>query len=688
MNRQRPDDRQGHDRALELAATAVDFDLTSADARELEAHLATCSTCVRRVAALRADARMLSRPLTMLPSSRVDAAVHAALAPRAVRPRRVLIMAAAVLLLVALLGTLAAGASLLRDRQTLPTTVVPNPSMPVAIATPVPDATPLVVGEKWGTLDFPAYTPGALIEAAMFTGTDLIGVGRGGCVPDLNDPTDCYGSAWIAADGEGWSRVPDQAGLGVGLTVVTSGPPKGIFDVAMGPAGIIAIGHQYGGIGPGIWHSPDGRTWQRVELGFNGVDAHFAAIAASPLGYVIVGREVDSGVRAARAAAWASKDGVTWTRAADAPGMDVGPCLDTGEEPACGGMLGIAASGQGFVAVGQARSGAGVQSRPAAWTSTDGSSWTRSDGGLDFDGLLSGVTPGGAGFVAIGTVCPATCTDVAPGVAATSPDGSNWTFSPVAGATQLRGVASIGDGDQVFALGTPSDVPGLQLWRSHDGLAWQSLPGLPSISDAVAFGAADIAAADDRLAVVGWAEVSAAEGFRNFAYVSTQAGSSATPTDGPSPTPIVAALPVPKCPAPQLQVIPPVVSVSAGNGQVVAATLGSYTTVTCTTTGTVDAVPQGPLSEPSLAAYPGDVIRMSVPAGWRFVRWEGSHRPIRGEGGGPWQPVLLPAAAGSIDLPEPLLFDEIVSLNVVLISDDERAVIELGLTFAVNRAVS
>ncbi len=685
MNRQRPNDRQGHDRVLELAATAVDFDLTSAESRELETHLATCSACVRRVAAVRADARMLSRPLTLLPSSRVDAAVHAALAPPVVRPRRVLIMVAAVLLLVALLGTLAAGASLLRDRQTLPTTVVPNPSAPVAIATPVPDATPLVVGETWGTLDFPAYTPGALIEAAMFTGTDLVGVGRGGCVPDLNDPAECYGSAWIAADGEGWSRVPDQAGLGVGLTVVTIGPPKGIFDVAMGPAGIIAIGHQYGGIGPGIWRSQDGRTWQRVELGFNGADAHFAAIAASPLGYVIVGREVDFGLRAARAAAWASIDGVTWTRAADAAGMDVGPCLDTGEEPDCGGMLGIAASGQGFVAVGQGRSGAGEQSHPAAWTSTDGFSWTRSDAGLDFDGLLSGVTPGGAGFVAIGTMCPASCLDVA-GVAATSPDGSIWTFSSVAGATHLRGVASIGDGDQVFALGTPSEGPGLELWRSHDGVAWQPLPDLPSIPGAVAYGAADIAAADDRLVVVGWAEVSTADGLQNFAYVSPLAASSATPTDGPSPTPIGAALPIPRCPAPQRQVIPPVVSVSAGDSQVVAATLGSYTTSTCTTTGTVDAVPREP--ESSLAVYPGDTLTMTLPEGWRFVRWEGSHRPIRGEGGGRWRPVSLAAAARSIDLPGPVLFDETVSLTTVLVSDDERAVIELSLEFVVNRAVS
>ena len=150
----------------------------------------------------------------------------------------------------------------------------------------------------------------------------------------------------------------------------------------------------------------------------------------------------------------------------------------------------------------------------------------------------------------------------------------------------------------------------------------------------------------------------------------------------------VADLPTPKCPAPPQQVVPPVVLATSGNGQKVAATPGSYTTMTCTTTGTADVVAKPP--KESLAAYPGDTISFTVPVGWRFVRWEGSHTPLHGTGtGGVWLPTVLPDPSSSIELPDsPLLQDEIVSLTVVLVSDDGRAIIELGLQLEVNRNVS
>jgi len=154
------------------------------------------------------------------------------------------------------------------------------------------------------------------------------------------------------------------------------------------------------------------------------------------------------------------------------------------------------------------------------------------------------------------------------------------------------------------------------------------------------------------------------------------------------PSAPVAGLPTPKCPAPPQQITPPVVSASSGNGQVVAATPGSYTTMTCSTTGTADVVPK-PAKE-SLAAYPGNAIRFTVPIGWRFVHWEGSHKPLHGTGtAGAWPPMDLPDASRSIELPsDPFLQDEMASLTVVLVSDDGRAVIELGLQLEVNRNVS
>ncbi len=547
MNAPDLQDRQLHERSLELAAMAVDFDLTDAETADLHAHLSTCSACTRRAASMRTDASRLSAPMTLLPSSRVDAAIYAEIARRRQRPERlVLVVAAALLLLAALLGAAAVGAYLVRTQQTLPTTVVPTPTDPPALVSPGPDASPAIVGETWETIDFPQESNGRLIEAVTFSGTDLVGVGRGACLPDSNAPTNCYGAAWTAAPGQPWIGAPDQPGLEVGLTFPISGPAKGIFDVAAGPAGLVAIGYDYDpprcGIapcssGPGVWRSPDGRTWERatIDLGGGIIDAFnlpIAAIAAGPQGYVMVGYQEtlnrDGSIGPAHAAAWTSGDGTTWTRAKDSADMDVGPCFDTGEAPACGGMRAVTATGSGFVAVGQAHTGSAPdQVRPAAWTSPDGLIWTRSDAGLDFDGHLSGVTLGGVGVVAVGTICQPTCFDLAPGVAATSRDGATWTFSPMAGATELRGVANLGDGGQVFALGSsgladapPAPPAELQLWRSADGVAWQLVTGLPAIPDAAGYGGADIAAGDDRLIVAGWAEVYASDGARNFAYVS------------------------------------------------------------------------------------------------------------------------------------------------------------------------
>lgn len=41
------EDRHAHDQAVELAARAIDFQLTDAQASALDAHLATCPVCSR-----------------------------------------------------------------------------------------------------------------------------------------------------------------------------------------------------------------------------------------------------------------------------------------------------------------------------------------------------------------------------------------------------------------------------------------------------------------------------------------------------------------------------------------------------------------------------------------------------------------------------------------------------------------
>ena len=136
--------RHDHERGLELAATALDFELSRPEAAELEIHLTGCPTCARRAAAMRTDGMALGRPMSLLPSARVDTAIHAEIAGRRSRPQRLVLVAAAALFLLALLGATAVGAYLLRSWQTLPITVAPQPTDRVAIANPRPDASPIV----------------------------------------------------------------------------------------------------------------------------------------------------------------------------------------------------------------------------------------------------------------------------------------------------------------------------------------------------------------------------------------------------------------------------------------------------------------------------------------------------------------------------------------------------------------
>jgi hypothetical protein len=453
----------------------------------------------------------------------VDDAIHAEIARRQPRPGRLLLVAAATLLVLALLGAAAIGAYLLRTVPSLPTTLVPPVTDPVAIVSPRPDAPPVAIGETWGTIEFPAGGAGS-IEAVAFSGPDIVGVGGGACVPVGEAPSQCYSAAWTARAGQGWVGVPDQPGLEVGPAIATSDPQAGMFDAAAGPSGTIAIGYADDG-NPRVWRSMDGRTWQRAELdaGSSTVQFRLEAIETSPTGFVIVGRAVDVDTSRARAAAWTSPDGVTWTRAADTADMDVGSCFEESGGPSCGGMTGVVAAPSGFVAVGSdhARAVGTEPGRPAAWTSPDGLTWTQANAGLDFVGALSDVEVGASGLVAVGSICPPDChSPLAGAVAATSADGSTWRFNKVDGAVGGQQLASVGG--QVFALGVlnrdTEPFAELELWRSADGVAWQRVTTMPPTADA--HGGADIEAAEGHLIIAGWQSVTGVDGVRNFAYVS------------------------------------------------------------------------------------------------------------------------------------------------------------------------
>ncbi len=128
-------ERRLHDRAIELAARAIDLPLDAAEREELERHLATCAVCARGVTTMRHHAAALAATFAPLPPRRVDDAVLAAISARTARTQRTLVLvAAAALLLVALLGIAAAGSFIVRNWPKPPEVVVP----PAEVIAPTP----------------------------------------------------------------------------------------------------------------------------------------------------------------------------------------------------------------------------------------------------------------------------------------------------------------------------------------------------------------------------------------------------------------------------------------------------------------------------------------------------------------------------------------------------------------------
>jgi hypothetical protein len=198
--------RQVHERGLELAAMAVDFELTRAETAELEAHLAGCPSCTRRAAALRGDAVALGRPLVLLPSARVDAAIAAEIAGRRAGPQRLVLVAAAAMLALALLGAAAVGAYLLRNVTTPPITEV-TPVTPPAVASPRPDASAVAspsAGPSQTVPDAAAIDPVVMLRVNFTTDTG------GARYPSMT----VYRDGTVVSQGGAMTRLtPDGMGL-------------------------------------------------------------------------------------------------------------------------------------------------------------------------------------------------------------------------------------------------------------------------------------------------------------------------------------------------------------------------------------------------------------------------------------------------------------------------------------------
>ncbi len=232
-----------------------------------------------------------------------------------------------------------------------------------------------------------------------------------------------------------------------------------------------------------VWGSEDGLAWEQVAFlgGFTTREGP-GSLDHGEGGYLA------GGSVGGEAAVWFSADGVDWTQVALGPG----------------GVLDVAATTGGFVAVGSSQwpmSAPAALGRAMVWTSADGLQWQAADlGQLPVFSWFGTVDVLGDRVVAVGFASDQEGPLDNRPVAAVSDVGGPWrTVEPYGlGAQQLEATGLFSGG--VAALEGPDQL----LWTSPDGEIWESgsLGGLTIHSTGI-FMPAAVAAQGGRLVVAG-----------------------------------------------------------------------------------------------------------------------------------------------------------------------------------------
>ena len=454
-----------HQRFRELAATSLDFELTSSESATLAGHLATCPACRHFAAALGADKdafRLLPRRDA---PTRVADAVMSGQRPSA-RWRPLVLLAAAIGLVGAMTaGTLLVGGALeamqpiTKPQPALVVTSSPRPS--VEITSPLITSAPAAPALDWQRVaDQPDFhAPHGVMEAVVDAGPLLVAVGDG-CA---SGETSCHAAVWTSVDGSTWARVPDGPVFDVGA--YTSTRRGEMTDIIVGGPGVIAVGRSHGPTDRRavVWTSTDGLSWTRVPYGEAFVRGTMEAVTAGGPGYVAVGGEVVG--THGRAAVWTSSDGSTWNLIPDDPTFDVGGAGTFNDGRNHGGMVDVIAAGPGLVAVGSVCAEQGGACRAAVWTSVDGARWSRVPDAPVFDGNMYAVARWAGGLVAVG--------DDGTGRhmrAWTSTDGLEWRASgPITGFE--GGFTAVAPTAGGLVAAAASSV-GTTIYSSTDGSSW------------------------------------------------------------------------------------------------------------------------------------------------------------------------------------------------------------------------
>lgn len=181
------------------------------------------------------------------------------------------------------------------------------------------------------------------------------------------------GAIWVSEDGLVWERVSDDQALfgGDGNQIMHS--------VVQTPGLVVVVGESAGHAA--VWVSSDGVLWERAEIIDESTDAGIEPsvmndIAVTDAGLLAVGSAgIDLGP-----AVWLSADGVTWNRLLDSMAGQQSGFSTT--ESAMSPMTAIAAGEHGLVAIGtklreeeDPSYAAWTTNGPLVWTSDDGYEW-------------------------------------------------------------------------------------------------------------------------------------------------------------------------------------------------------------------------------------------------------------------------------------------------------------------------
>jgi hypothetical protein len=314
------------------------------------------------------------------------------------------------------------------------------------------------------TVAWTRHTGTTGLETASFlsevvdTGTRLVAIGA----RSLGTDESVAAGIWTSTDGTTWTAVEgfDSEGCCV------------IESLAMGPAGLIAVGGNGDGIEqrPAVWHSADGLAWElRPDPPVVDEGRLFRVVGGSA-GYTAFGD---------RGTMWTSRDGSAWEQRSDDALRELGEHI-----------VEIHSAQDAHVAL--TAPDPETQAPGGSWRSTDGVTWTRTGDIPETEDVIpTYLARTSAGYVALGQ------SEVGDTAAWRSVDGLTWERLPDPEAFGGAPVdALVGTLMGYLAVGTRGTDPGITdeepdeeqfltvLWSSTDGITWTELPADDALLDA------------------------------------------------------------------------------------------------------------------------------------------------------------------------------------------------------------